>query len=77
SGVITGAAAVLISVALPFTFTDLVFTQVLGFALLFGILLDATIVRLILVPSVLLMLGERAWSRPAPRVAVREQTHAG
>ncbi|MEA2169423.1 MAG: hypothetical protein QOF76_2723 [Solirubrobacteraceae bacterium] len=70
SGVITGAAAVLISVALPFTFTDLVFTQVLGFALLFGILLDATIVRLILVPSVLLMLGERAWSRPGRRVAV-------
>ncbi|HWH44454.1 MAG TPA: MMPL family transporter [Thermoleophilaceae bacterium] len=61
---ITGAAAVMVSVALAFAGTSLVFTQATGFGIVVAVVLDATLVRLALVPAVLSMLGPRAWWFP-------------
>ncbi|MDQ3167191.1 MAG: MMPL family transporter, partial [Chloroflexota bacterium] len=47
-----------------FASASLVFIQQLGFGLGVAILLDATIVRSILVPSAMVLLGDRNWYLP-------------
>ena len=64
---ITGAAAVMISVALAFASTDLLPTQATGFGMSVAVLLDATVVRLALVPATLALLGGAAWWWPGQR----------
>lgn len=66
---ITGAAAVMVSVALAFAATDLIPTQATGFGISVAVVLDATIVRLLLVPALLALLGPRAWWWPRRRNA--------
>jgi uncharacterized membrane protein YdfJ with MMPL/SSD domain len=61
---ITGAAAVMVSVALAFAGTDLLPTQATGFGIIVAVLLDATVVRLALVPATLVLLGPAAWWWP-------------
>ena len=62
--VISTAAAVMIAVFLGFaTETDLVVQQ-LGVGMAVAILLDATIVRMVLVPATMTMLGHRNWWLP-------------
>ena len=61
---ITGAAAVMISVAGAFAATDLIPTQATGFGMSVAVLLDATVVRLLLVPALLALLGTAAWWWP-------------
>ena len=61
---ITGAAAVMVSVAAAFAATDLIPTQAVGFGISAAVLLDATIVRLLLVPALLALLGAAAWWWP-------------
>jgi uncharacterized membrane protein YdfJ with MMPL/SSD domain len=70
---ITGAAAVMISVALAFAGTDLLPTQATGFGMSVAVLLDATIVRLALVPATLALLGAAAWWWPRRLVRVRRE----
>jgi putative drug exporter of the RND superfamily len=67
AGVVTSAAAVMISVFALFATLSLVEMQMLGVGLSAAILLDATVVRLVMLPAVLVLLGERAWwpVRPA------------
>ncbi|GAA4671844.1 MMPL family transporter [Nocardioides nanhaiensis] len=63
--VISTAAAVMVAVFLGFaTELDLVVRQ-LGFGMAVAVLLDATVVRLVLVPATMTMLGRRAWWIPA------------
>lgn len=64
---ITGAAAVMISVAAAFAATDLIPTQATGFGMSVAVLLDATLIRLLLVPALLAILGGAAWWWPASR----------
>ena len=49
--------------------------QELGTGLALGVLLDATVVRLLLMPSLLALLGERTWWRPSPRAATGTRRH--
>jgi RND superfamily putative drug exporter len=62
--VITAAAAIMVAVFAAFVPSDLVFLKVIGVGLATAILVDATVVRMLLVPAVLQLLGERAWSLP-------------
>jgi len=63
--VISTAAAVMVAVFLGFaTESDLVVQQ-LGVGMAVAILLDATIVRMVLVPATMTMLGHRTWWLPA------------
>lgn len=72
---ITAAALVLAVVAGSFMFSDLVMMKYLAFGLAAALLLDATVVRMFLVPSVMKLLGDDCWW--APRWARRLQNKIG
>jgi uncharacterized membrane protein YdfJ with MMPL/SSD domain len=72
---ITAAALILAVVAGSFVFSDLVLMKYLAFGLMAALLLDATIVRMFLVPSVMKLLGDDCWW--APRWARRLQNRIG
>ena len=63
--VVTAAAIIMISVFSGFITTSDPVTKSIGFALAFGVLVDAFVVRMTLVPAVLALLGQRAWYLPA------------
>ncbi|MEV7087528.1 MMPL family transporter [Streptomyces sp. NPDC093085] len=62
--VVTAAALIMIAVFGSFVFADMQVIKGMGFALGIGVLLDAFVVRMALVPAVLAILGERAWWLP-------------
>lgn len=62
---ITGAALIMVAVFSAFAAGDLVMFQQVGFGLAVAILLDATVVRSILVPASMKLLGDRNWYLPS------------
>jgi RND superfamily putative drug exporter len=62
--IITGAALIMVAVFGGFAAGELVMMQQMGFGLAVAVLLDATIVRSILVPSAMALLGDRNWYMP-------------
>lgn len=63
AGVVTSAAAVMVSVFSLFVTLSMVEMKQMGVGLAVAVALDATLVRVVLLPSVLTLLGERAWGR--------------
>jgi RND superfamily putative drug exporter len=61
---ITGAALIIIAVFAGFAVGDLVAFQQMGFGVAVSLLLDATIIRSVLLPSAMKLLGERNWYLP-------------
>ena len=61
---ITGAALIIIAVFSGFAAGDLVMFQQMGFGVAVALLVDATIVRSILVPASMKLLGDRNWYLP-------------
>ena len=61
---ITGAALIIIAVFGGFAAGDLVMFQQMGFGVAVALLVDATIVRSVLVPAGMKLLGERNWYLP-------------
>src|SRR5690606_4410652 len=74
--VITAAAAIMVTVFGAFALEDAVFLKLAGIGLATAVPVDATIVRLVLVPATMELLGERNWWLPRwldrllPRVSV-------
>lgn len=64
AGIITGAALIMVAVFGGFAAGDLVMFQQLGFGLGVAVLLDATVVRSVLVPAAMKLLGARNWYLP-------------
>ena len=64
SGTITSAAAIMVTVFAVFVTLDLVIIKQLGFGLAVAVLLDATIVRSVLLPATMRLLGEWNWWLP-------------
>jgi putative drug exporter of the RND superfamily len=62
--VVTAAALIMIAVFSGFILDDDVVIKSIGFALAFGVLVDAFFVRMTLVPAVLALLDRRAWWLP-------------
>jgi RND superfamily putative drug exporter len=62
--VITAAALIMITVFLSFVLMDNVVVKMFGIGLATAVLVDATIVRLMLVPSTMVLLGEANWWLP-------------
>jgi putative drug exporter of the RND superfamily len=62
---ITGAALIIIAVFWGFAMGDTIAFQQMGFGIAFALLIDATIVRSVLVPATMKLLGERNWYLPA------------
>jgi len=67
AGVITSAAAVMVSVFAIFATLSMLEMKMMGVGLSAAILLDATLVRLVILPAVLVLLGEKAWWPRRPR----------
>jgi putative drug exporter of the RND superfamily len=63
--VITAAAAIMVAVFSAFIPSPELFLKVIGIGMAAAILIDATIVRMLLVPAVMHVLGERNWWVPA------------
>ena len=61
---ITGAAAIIIVVFTGFATGQLVAFQEMGFGIAIALALDATLVRLLLIPAAMRLLGERNWYLP-------------
>jgi RND superfamily putative drug exporter len=62
---ITGAAAIMVAVFAGFAAGPLVGLQQMGFGLAVAVALDATIVRTVLVPATMKLLGDRNWYLPS------------
>ncbi len=62
---ITNAALIMIVVFIAFGVTGPIPPTELGITLALAVLLDATVIRMMLVPSLLGLLGERSWWLPA------------
>jgi RND superfamily putative drug exporter len=65
AGVITGAAAIMAAVFISFAAAPVATVSQMGLGLTVAILLDATVVRIVLLPALMLLIGERVWHTPA------------
>jgi putative drug exporter of the RND superfamily len=74
--VITAAAAVMVVVFASFAASDNHILKLFGLALATAVFLDAVVIRSILLPAVLALVGKRTWSFPRsldrilPRLAI-------
>ncbi len=66
AGIITSAALIMISIFAAFGFTRLTATREFGLGLAFAVLLDATLVRVVLVPALMVLAGPLNWWWPGP-----------
>jgi RND superfamily putative drug exporter len=75
--IITGAAAVMAFVFLAFAVSPVANTRQFGIGLTVAVVLDATVVRLILLPALIRLFGERTWAVPRwlDRVLPHFSTH--
>lgn len=64
AGAVTGAAAIMVAVFAVFGTLSMQDMQQMGVGLAVAVLLDATLVRMVLLPSVMTLLGERNWRTP-------------
>jgi RND superfamily putative drug exporter len=62
--VITAAAAIMVTVFGAFVLEDVVFLKLAGLGLATAVLVDATVVRMVLVPATMELLGDRNWWLP-------------
>jgi RND superfamily putative drug exporter len=62
--VVTAAAIIMIAVFGGFVFSHMAMIRPLGFGLAFGVLVDAFVVRMLLIPAVMHLLGDAAWWLP-------------
>ena len=62
--IITGAALIIVAVFLGFAMGDLVMFQQMGFGVAVALLIDATIIRSIILPSAMKLLGRWNWYLP-------------
>jgi trehalose monomycolate/heme transporter len=62
--IITAAAALLIVVTAGFATGQIVVTKLIGVGMVVGILLDATLIRALLVPATMRLLGRWNWWAP-------------
>ncbi|MEE8470069.1 MAG: MMPL family transporter [Dehalococcoidia bacterium] len=77
---ITGAALIMVAVFGGFALGDLTMLQQMGFGLAVAVLMDATLVRSVLVPATMRLLGKWNWYFPkwlewVPNVGIGEVSH--
>lgn len=81
SRVVVAAAIIMVSVFASFIFSNDSMIKQFGFTLAVGIIIDAFVVRMTLIPAVMALLGEKAWwlprwlGRVLPRIDVEGQDH--
>jgi RND superfamily putative drug exporter len=65
-GVITSAALLLVIVIGMFSLSSITFIKMLGVGMIVALILDATLVRMLLVPAVMRLVGDANWWAPGP-----------
>ena len=63
--IITGAALIIVAVFSGFARGDLVMFQQMGFGVAISLLIDATVIRSVVLPSAMVLLGDRNWYLPS------------
>ena len=74
---ITGAAAIMCAVFIAFGLAQVVIIKSIGIGLAVAIALDATIVRILIVPAVMRILGRANWWAPRPLALLHRRLGAG
>jgi len=64
AGTVTSAAIIMVAVFGLFASLSLIMLQQMGFGLAVAVLIDATVIRAVLVPATMKLLGERNWYLP-------------
>ncbi|MFD8382796.1 MMPL family transporter [Streptomyces sp. NPDC059679] len=77
AGSITGAAAIMVAVFAVFALLQMQDMQQMGVGLAVAVLVDATLVRMVLLPSVMALLGERNWYLPRALSWLPRLDHGG
>ncbi|MFH8288110.1 MMPL family transporter [Streptomyces sp. NPDC018059] len=76
AGAVTGAAVIMVAVFAVFGTLSMQDMQQMGVGLGVAVLLDATVVRMVLLPSVMALLGERNWRTPRALSWLPEVSHS-
>jgi uncharacterized membrane protein YdfJ with MMPL/SSD domain len=74
---ITAAAAIMAAVFFGFARADLVVVKAIGIGLGIAVILDATVVRALLVPATMRLLGDWNWWAPRPLARLQERLGLG
>jgi len=77
ASVVTSAAAVMVSVFAIFATLSMLEMKMMGVALAVAILVDATLIRLVMLPAALVLLGERVWWPRRPATPTGDLVDAG
>ncbi|MGQ4598045.1 MMPL family transporter [Nocardia sp. R6R-6] len=75
--IITAAALILLVVIGAFAFSDLVMMQYLAYGMVAALLIDATILRMLLVPATMKLLGDDCWWAPAWMKRIQQRVGLG
>ncbi|MEV4236716.1 MMPL family transporter [Nocardia sp. NPDC049737] len=75
--IITAAALILLVVTGAFAFSDLVMMQYIAYGMIAALFIDATVLRMLLVPAVMKLLGDDCWWAPAWMKRVQEKIGLG
>jgi RND superfamily putative drug exporter len=70
AAVITGAAAIMMAVFIAFAGSSIATVSQLGVGLTVAVILDATVVRIVLLPALMLLIGDKVWWLPKPLARV-------
>ncbi|MFH5228741.1 MMPL family transporter [Antrihabitans spumae] len=75
--IITAAALILIVVTGAFGFSDLVMMQYIAYGMIAALIIDATLIRMFLVPATMKLLGDDCWWAPAWMKRIQEKLGLG
>jgi len=71
AGLITSAAAIMVVVFAAFALASIVMIRAVGFGMALAVFVDATVVRLVLVPATMRLFGKWNWWAPKPLLRLR------
>jgi RND superfamily putative drug exporter len=74
---ITGAAAIMVVVFLAFGLADTVTIKSIGLGMALAVAVDATLVRALIVPAIMRLLGDLNWWTPRPLAHLHERLNLG
>jgi RND superfamily putative drug exporter len=74
---ITGAAAIMVAVFLAFGLAEVVLIKAIGLGLAIAVAIDATLVRVLIVPAIMRILGDYNWWAPRPLRALHRWAGLG
>ncbi|MCM6777464.1 MMPL family transporter [Nocardia sp. CDC159] len=75
--IITAAALILLVVTGAFAFSDLVMMQYIAYGMVSALLIDATVLRMLLVPATMKLLGDDCWWAPAWMKRIQQKVGLG